>query len=74
MAFKDIMGKIGGAVKGAAGAGMLGPVGMLAGKLLGKKGMRVKKGKKKMMGGGKMKYKYKKGGSVKRDMFTQQYD
>ena len=42
MAFKDIMGKIGGAVKGAAGAGMLGPVGMLAGKLLGKKGMRVK--------------------------------
>ena len=65
MAFKDIMGKIGGAVKGAAGSGMLGPVGMLAGKLLGEKGMRVKKGKKTM---------YKKGGSVKRDMFTQQYD
>ena len=58
MAFKDILGKVGNVVKGAAGSGMLGPVGMLASKVF-KKGGRVKKGGKK---GGR------------RDMFTQQYD
>ena len=40
-----------------------GPLGMLAGEALGA----FKKG-------GKIKKKYKKSGSVKRDMFTQQYD
>tara|TARA_Y100001938_G_scaffold143193_1_gene215588 strand:+ start:520 stop:678 length:159 start_codon:yes stop_codon:yes gene_type:complete len=48
--------------KMAAGA-VGGPLGMLAGEALGA----FKKG-------GKMKYKYKKGGSVKRDMFKEQYD
>ena len=58
MAFKDIMSKVGNVVKGAAGSGMLGPVGMLAGKLFKE--------------GGSSKKRKKKGG--RRDMFTQQYD
>tara|TARA_Y100001937_G_scaffold108084_1_gene151379 strand:+ start:304 stop:495 length:192 start_codon:yes stop_codon:yes gene_type:complete len=63
MAFKDIMSKVGNVVKGAAGSGMLGPVGMLAGKLF-KEGGKVKYSSSKK--------RKKKGG--RRDMFTQQYD
>ena len=42
MAFKDIMGKVGGFAKKAAGAGAFGPLGMIANKFF-KKGGKIKK-------------------------------
>jgi len=47
MAFKDLLKKGAGLLKGAAGSGALGPMGMLASKVF-KKGGRVKKGKRDM--------------------------